>query len=117
MGRAPMAGQTASADSPGGDTQRFVADMDIPSQWWTLFKSPPLNQMVEQALKANPNVGAAQAALRQAHELYLAQRDQLFPHHPRRCHRRPLRVPSRDPDEPHQWHRVTPTRFSRHSLR
>jgi NodT family efflux transporter outer membrane factor (OMF) lipoprotein len=53
--------------------------MDIPSEWWTLFKSVPLNQMVEQALKANPNVGAAQAALRQAHELYLAQRTSFFP--------------------------------------
>jgi NodT family efflux transporter outer membrane factor (OMF) lipoprotein len=53
--------------------------MDIPSQWWTLFKSASLNQMVEEALKANPNVGAAQAALRQAHELYLAQRTGFFP--------------------------------------
>jgi NodT family efflux transporter outer membrane factor (OMF) lipoprotein len=78
-GTAPMTGQTASADSPGGGTQRFVADMDIPSQWWRLFKSPSLNQMVEQALKGNPNVAAAQAALRQAHELYLAQRASFFP--------------------------------------
>jgi NodT family efflux transporter outer membrane factor (OMF) lipoprotein len=78
-GSAPITGQTASADSAGGDTQHFVANMDIPSQWWTLFKSTSLNQMVEQALKANPNVGAAQAALRQAHELYLAQRTSFFP--------------------------------------
>jgi NodT family efflux transporter outer membrane factor (OMF) lipoprotein len=78
-GTAPMAGQTASTESPGGDPQRFVAGMDIPSQWWTLFKSASLNQMVEEALKANPNVGAAQAALRQAHELYLAQRTSFFP--------------------------------------
>ncbi len=78
-GTAPMAGQTASAESAAGDPQRFVAGMDIPSQWWTLFKSASLNQMVEQALQANPNVGAAQAALRQAHELYLAQRTAFFP--------------------------------------
>jgi NodT family efflux transporter outer membrane factor (OMF) lipoprotein len=78
-GTAPMAGQTASTDAAGGDPQRFVAGMDIPSQWWTLFKSASLNQMVEEALKANPNVGAAQAALRQAHELYLAQRTSFFP--------------------------------------
>jgi len=78
-GTAPIAGLTASTESAGGDAQRFVAGMDIPSQWWTLFKSASLNQMVEQALKANPNVGAAQAALRQAHELYLAQRTGFFP--------------------------------------
>jgi NodT family efflux transporter outer membrane factor (OMF) lipoprotein len=78
-GTAPITGETASTDSAGGAMQRFVADMDIPSQWWTLFQSTSLNQMVEQALKANPNVGAAQAALRQAHELYLAQRTSFFP--------------------------------------
>ena len=71
--------RTAAAESAGGDAQRFVAGMDIPSQWWTLFKSPQLDRLVEQALKANPDVGAAQAALRQAHELYLAQRTSFFP--------------------------------------
>ena len=40
--------------------------MDIPGQWWTLFQSPKLDHVVEQALKGNPDVGAAQAALRQA---------------------------------------------------
>jgi NodT family efflux transporter outer membrane factor (OMF) lipoprotein len=71
--------QTAAAESADGATQRFVAGMDIPNQWWTVFRSPNLNQLVEQALTANPNVGAAQAALRQAHELYLAQRTSFFP--------------------------------------
>jgi NodT family efflux transporter outer membrane factor (OMF) lipoprotein len=70
--------QTAAAEG-AGETQRFVAGMDIPDQWWTLFRSPNLNRLVEQALTANPNVGAAQAALRQAHELYLAQRTSFFP--------------------------------------
>ena len=71
--------QTTAAESAAGEVQHFVAGMDIPNQWWTLFKSPPLDRMVEQALKANPNVGAAQAALRQAHELYLAQWTSFFP--------------------------------------
>jgi NodT family efflux transporter outer membrane factor (OMF) lipoprotein len=79
MGRHRSRGSRPRTESAGGDAQRFVAGMDIPSQWWTLFKSASLNQMVEQALKANPNVGAAQAALRQAHELYLAQRTGFFP--------------------------------------
>jgi NodT family efflux transporter outer membrane factor (OMF) lipoprotein len=71
--------QTGAADTAGGTTQRFVADGDIPSQWWTLFKSPKLDHLVEQALKANPNVDAAKAALRQAHELYSAQRASFLP--------------------------------------
>jgi NodT family efflux transporter outer membrane factor (OMF) lipoprotein len=81
------AGQTAAtrdaahtgANDAGGDAQRFVAGMDIPNQWWTLFRSAKLDRLVEQALAGNPNVSAAQAALRQAHELYLAQRTSFFP--------------------------------------
>jgi NodT family efflux transporter outer membrane factor (OMF) lipoprotein len=78
-GSAPIAGQTDSAESANGDPQRFVVGMDIPGQWWAVFKSVSLDQMVEQALKANPDVGAAQAALRQAHNLYLAQRTSFLP--------------------------------------
>jgi NodT family efflux transporter outer membrane factor (OMF) lipoprotein len=78
-GSAPVQGQTNSADGTGGSAQRFVAGMDIPSQWWTLFRSPKLDHLVEQALKANPDVGAAQAALRQAHEIYSAQWTGYFP--------------------------------------
>jgi NodT family efflux transporter outer membrane factor (OMF) lipoprotein len=78
-GSAPVQGQTSSAEGPGGNVQRFVVGMDIPNQWWTLFQSPKLNHLIEQALKGNPNVGAAQAALRQAHELYSAQWTSYFP--------------------------------------
>jgi NodT family efflux transporter outer membrane factor (OMF) lipoprotein len=77
-GNAPMQGETAAAGSDGS-VQHFVAGEDIPSQWWTLFRSPALNHLVDQALTGNPDVGAAQAALRQAHELYLAQRTAFFP--------------------------------------
>jgi NodT family efflux transporter outer membrane factor (OMF) lipoprotein len=73
---------SASSEQPvaaGSEAQRLVAGMDIPRQWWTLFRSPALDRLVEQALKGNPNVDAAQAALRQAHELYLAQRASFWP--------------------------------------
>jgi NodT family efflux transporter outer membrane factor (OMF) lipoprotein len=78
-GSAPAQGQTTMAEAAGGNAQRFVEGLDISSEWWTLFQSPKLNRLVEQALKANPNVGAAQASLRQAHELYSAQRTSFFP--------------------------------------
>ena len=78
-GSAPVQGETVSAEDTAGSAQRFVAAMDIPGQWWTLFQSPKLDHVVGQALKANPDVGAAQAALRQAHELYLAQWTSFFP--------------------------------------
>ncbi|HME41000.1 MAG TPA: efflux transporter outer membrane subunit [Steroidobacteraceae bacterium] len=78
-GSAPSQGETAAALGKGGEAQHFVAGMDIPGQWWTLFQSQQLNRLVDEALQGNPNVGAAQAALRQAHELYLAQRTSFFP--------------------------------------
>jgi NodT family efflux transporter outer membrane factor (OMF) lipoprotein len=83
-GNAPVTGDTAavatdSATLRAGSAQHFVGSMDIPGQWWTLFQSDELNQLVVIALKANPNVEAAKAALRQAHELYAAQRGAFFP--------------------------------------
>ena len=62
----PLSMETAAADIPGGAAQRFVADRDIPGEWWTLFGSTPLNALIAQALKANPDLQAAQAALRVA---------------------------------------------------
>jgi NodT family efflux transporter outer membrane factor (OMF) lipoprotein len=72
---------TPPADTGYGNapTQGLVAEMDIPAQWWTLYQSPKLNGLVEQSLKANPNLSAAKAALRQAHELYLAEQTTFWP--------------------------------------
>jgi len=78
-GSASAQDETASSPGTGGNPQRFVAAMDIPAQWWTVFQSPKLDGLVEQAMKANPDVTAAKAALRQAHELYLAQRTTFWP--------------------------------------
>ncbi|WP_248746021.1 efflux transporter outer membrane subunit [Pseudomonas sp. MWU12-2037] len=75
-----LATTTASADvADGGAAQKLVEGMDIPGQWWTLFRSPTLNALVEEALKANSDVAAAQAALRQANELAYAEQSSLFP--------------------------------------
>jgi NodT family efflux transporter outer membrane factor (OMF) lipoprotein len=78
-GRAPMQGETAASAGPAGSAQRFLADRDLPADWWTLYHSEPLNTLVTLALKDNPDAAAAQAALRQANELYAAQRATLFP--------------------------------------
>jgi NodT family efflux transporter outer membrane factor (OMF) lipoprotein len=75
----PLAKGTASAATPGGQAQRFVHDLDLPGQWWTLFHSKPLNALVERALANNADVQAAQAALRVARENVRAQRGALFP--------------------------------------
>lgn len=71
--------ETAATDVAGGEAQRFVEDKDIPGQWWTLFHSEPLNQLIAEALKSNPTLGAAQASLRQAQENAAAQVGVFFP--------------------------------------
>jgi NodT family efflux transporter outer membrane factor (OMF) lipoprotein len=53
--------------------------MDIPGQWWELFHSKPLNEMVEKAIKANPDLDAAKAALRGAWENVYADKGALLP--------------------------------------
>src|SRR5258708_2962661 len=58
--------QTATAPTPAGASQKFRDNAEIPAQWWTLFACEPLNTLMEQALKANPDLQAAQASLRQA---------------------------------------------------
>src|SRR3984957_8831135 len=70
---------TASASVQGGDAQRLLMGGDIPFQWWELFRCEALNALIERAFKANPSLPAAQAALRQAHELTAAQRGFFFP--------------------------------------
>src|SRR5215469_12888528 len=77
-GNAPAQGTTAAAPGTGGNAQQLIGGMDIPGQWWELFQSPNLTALIEQALKGNPNIDAAHAALRQAHDLYKAQRASLF---------------------------------------
>jgi len=73
-------GRTASAEvAAGGQAQRFVDDMQIPAQWWTVFNSPALTALVERSLANNPTVPAAQAALKVALETVYAQAGSFFP--------------------------------------
>jgi NodT family efflux transporter outer membrane factor (OMF) lipoprotein len=51
----------------------------VPRDWWTRFGSKELDALVAEALRANPSVQAAQAALRQALEIAAAQRGAYFP--------------------------------------
>ena len=77
--REPLATQTAAINTRGGEAQHFVPERDIPGEWWTLFRSEPLNRLIEQSLHANPDIDAAQAALQQARENVYAGEGALFP--------------------------------------
>ena len=69
----------ATMDVNGGAEQHFDSGQDLQGEWWTLFHSEPLDQLVERALKANPDLDVAQAALRQARENVYAGEGALFP--------------------------------------
>jgi NodT family efflux transporter outer membrane factor (OMF) lipoprotein len=75
----PMPDKTASAKTIGGAAQTLQTGRDIPGDWWTLFHSPRIEAVVIQALKANPDLTAAQATLREARENQRAEQGALFP--------------------------------------
>ncbi len=64
----PIQEQTASANVHGGNLQQFVPGKDIPEQWWALFQSSALENLVRKALENSPTLARAQAKLRQAQE-------------------------------------------------
>ncbi|MEA9603051.1 efflux transporter outer membrane subunit [Polynucleobacter sp. JS-JIR-II-c23] len=71
---------TTAPGVPGGSEQEFVEGADIEAQWWGLYKSPELDALIKRALEQNPNLGAADAALRAAQENVNAQiGGQYFP--------------------------------------
>jgi NodT family efflux transporter outer membrane factor (OMF) lipoprotein len=75
----PVSTTVATQNVPGGDAQHFAPGGDIPGDWWTLFHSRPLNELIEQSLANNHDLKAAQAALSVARENVLAQRGSYYP--------------------------------------
>lgn len=70
---------TPSANVAAAEAQRFRPGADIAADWWTLFHSQPLDELIERALEHNHDLKAAQAALTVARENVLAQRGVYFP--------------------------------------
>ena len=66
-------------DTPPPSDQRLVEGMAVPARWWSLFQSPDLDRIVQQALRSNPDLEAARRNLAAARASYLATRGQLLP--------------------------------------
>jgi len=77
--REPLGAKTAGAPAAFGEPQKFIQDMDIPSQWWGVFHSRELDALVERSIKANPSLEQAIGALRVAEENTRAQEGKFFP--------------------------------------
>lgn len=65
--------RTDAAPGTAGTAQTFAYGKNLPDQWWTLFHSVALDQLIQSALKQNPTLASAQASLRQAQENYNAE--------------------------------------------
>jgi NodT family efflux transporter outer membrane factor (OMF) lipoprotein len=76
---APLATTAGTTNVIGGEPQHFTSGTDIPGEWWTLFRSKPLNDLIELSLSNNPSLKAAQAALKVARENVLAQKGTFYP--------------------------------------
>jgi NodT family efflux transporter outer membrane factor (OMF) lipoprotein len=75
----PLSTTSGTTNVLGGEPQRFVSGGDISGDWWTLFHSKPLNDLIELSLSNNPTIKAAQAALTMAKENVAVQKGSYFP--------------------------------------
>lgn len=75
----PLSTTVATPNVDGGVAQRFVDGLDISSDWWTLFHSKALDDLIEESIANNHDLKAAQAALSVARENALAQRGAFYP--------------------------------------
>jgi NodT family efflux transporter outer membrane factor (OMF) lipoprotein len=66
-----------SGDAVSG--QLLVRGVEIPHRWWVSFGSSALNALIEDGLRHNADLEAAEAAIRMAQANALAQRSSLFP--------------------------------------
>jgi len=70
---------TVSSAGPNAEAQNFIVGTDIPGEWWSLFQSPALDALVRQAIRNNPDIAAAQAAIKVGRELTRAQTGADYP--------------------------------------
>ena len=64
----PKSPKTQIYNSSQAPAKYFDTRKSIPAKWWTVFHSPPINQLIQIGLNHNPSLESAQAALRQTQE-------------------------------------------------
>jgi NodT family efflux transporter outer membrane factor (OMF) lipoprotein len=69
----------AAAAGASEGAQRILYGADIAPDWWTLFRSGALDELVRQALGGSPTIAAAQSTLAQAQELTAAAAGARYP--------------------------------------
>ena len=79
QGALPQETVAGPADLQGGQAQALAYGADLPGQWWSLFHDPALDRLEAEALKANPDLDSARAALKAAQAELRYQRGGLLP--------------------------------------
>jgi NodT family efflux transporter outer membrane factor (OMF) lipoprotein len=69
----------AGPDERPKAAQRIAIGAKVKDDWWTLFHSPVLNHVVEEALRDSPTIAQAKATLAQAREQTIATAGGLLP--------------------------------------
>jgi NodT family efflux transporter outer membrane factor (OMF) lipoprotein len=80
----PAARYTADAlavenPAPGDNSQHIALDRQIQGDWWSLFRSDAVDQLVKQAVGHNHSLEAAASTLKQTQQLALAQSGTKYP--------------------------------------
>ncbi len=65
--------------SPGENAQHIALGQKIEVDWWTLFRSDTIGELVAQAVQHNRSLASAAATLRQSQELALARAGTRYP--------------------------------------
>ncbi|MGA7538783.1 MAG: efflux transporter outer membrane subunit [Steroidobacteraceae bacterium] len=78
VGKAAAAAQQR-APAAGPYAQQILLGASTVSDWWTLFDSPGLDELMQRALADNLDLAAAKATLAQAQELVAAQSGRFLP--------------------------------------
>ncbi len=73
--------EARAAATVGGDVvpQEIAMGSSLPADWWSLFKSDALNQLIQQALADNQTLAEAQATVQQAQALAEARTGARYP--------------------------------------
>jgi len=66
-------------ESASGEEQRVQLGREISERWWTLFRSPEIDQLLERTIAGNQTLAAARATLAQARDAFAAARGQFLP--------------------------------------
>lgn len=60
--------ESATDANQAGEQPQLVHSDAVPQQWWQLFSSPQLDQLIQQAFESSPDLAAAKARLRASRE-------------------------------------------------